>query len=140
MRRRDLLTSLGGFLYRCNIPLTSHRDFIRDPASPNGSRFFLALRSEKLRQAQDDRLIAGLVIFVKNGRFVNRPYKVSFNSALPLCLSVSLAFYFCPFVRVLFGGGAGGTLFREKGSPANLCFSSFDIDKYIYLGYNKREV
>ena len=37
------------FCSKCNIPLASHRNFKRDPASPVGSRFFLATRSEKLR-------------------------------------------------------------------------------------------
>ena len=37
------------FCSKYNIPLASHRNFKRDPASPVGSRFFLATRSEKLR-------------------------------------------------------------------------------------------
>ena len=31
--RRDLRTNLGGFLYRCNIPLASHQNSLRDPAN-----------------------------------------------------------------------------------------------------------
>ena len=55
MRRRDLLTNLGGLPSGCYIDSKSYRDFKRDPANRFGVlRFFLAIRSEKVRQAQDD--------------------------------------------------------------------------------------
>ena len=50
-----------GMLHR----FKSHQNSLRDPASPYGSRFFLALRSEKVRQAQDDMLIVYFVICVR---------------------------------------------------------------------------
>ena len=50
--------------HKCNIPLTSHRDFKRDPASPKGSRFCIAIRSAEVRQAQDDRQMCYSVVIV----------------------------------------------------------------------------
>ena len=55
----------GWLLYQCNIPSKSHRDFKRDPASPRGSRFCIAIRSTEVRQAQDDRLIDYSIICVR---------------------------------------------------------------------------
>ena len=55
----------------CYIDTESHRNFKRDPASPMGSRFFLAIRSKKVRLAacrllRDDRLIVYLLICVRH--------------------------------------------------------------------------
>ena len=47
MRRRDLLTSLGGFLTGCNIPLASHRSLLRDPAAATPCAFACSLRSTR---------------------------------------------------------------------------------------------
>ena len=74
-RRRDLRTNFGSSLHRCYIPSASHQDSLRDPASPCGSRFCLAIRSAEVRQAQDDKLIDFSVVFVKNnGRFTIHPF------------------------------------------------------------------
>ena len=53
-RRRDLVTTFGDLSTGCYIDSKSHPNSLGDPASPYGSRFFLAIRSEKVRQAQDD--------------------------------------------------------------------------------------
>ena len=43
--------------------ITRHRNFKRDPCGALAPCFFLAIRSEKVRQAQDDRLIVCFIIF-----------------------------------------------------------------------------
>ena len=54
MRRRDLLTSLGGFLTGCNIPLASHRSLLRDPAAATPCASASLLAQQKFDCAQDD--------------------------------------------------------------------------------------
>ena len=73
---RDLVWSLGDLLNRCNIPLASHQDFRRDPASAKCLAVLLVrfaqpakLRLRKTQaffSAQDDRLTA---CFYKNRLF-----------------------------------------------------------------------
>ena len=43
------LNEFEWLLNRCNIPIESHRELLRDPASANASRFRLAPRSTEVR-------------------------------------------------------------------------------------------
>ena len=52
------------YFHKCNIQIASHRDFKRDPASPKGSRFCIAIRSAEVRQAQDGRQMCYSVVIV----------------------------------------------------------------------------
>ena len=64
--RWDLLTNFGGFLQEMLHPLNKTPRFVaRSRIDLKVSRFFLAIRSEKVRQAQDDRLIVCFDIIVR---------------------------------------------------------------------------
>ena len=58
--RNEFWWLANGMLHR----ITRHRNFKRDPCGALAPCFFLAIRSEKVRQAQDDRLIDYFIGFV----------------------------------------------------------------------------
>ena len=47
--KRDLVTTLGGLLMGCYIDTRSHQNLFRDPFVAVTPRFFLAIRSKKVR-------------------------------------------------------------------------------------------